>query len=205
MSPRAVVFDIGNVLIRWNPDQVYGDLMDADQLRRFHAETRMHDVNADIDRGAPWQASVEAAAQRLPEWADMIRLWYTDWHRMASPAIDGSVALLRALRRKGVPVFALSNFGVETFADAQTRYAFLEEFDQRFLSGHLGVNKPEPAIYAALETATGLSGRDLLFIDDLSQNIAGAEARGWRGHLFEGPAGLAQELVSLGLLAEDDI
>lgn len=202
---KAVVFDIGNVLIRWDPDQVYGELMDAQTLARFHAETNMHSVNEEVDRGRNWKEAIDAAAERHPDWADMIRLWYTDWHRMASPAIEGSVRILRTLRTRGVPVFALSNFGVETFAFAEKHYDFLSEFDQRFLSGHLKTIKPEAAIYQALEDKTGLSGADLLFADDLPQNIAAAQARGWKGHLFDGPEGFAKRLVQEGILQEGDL
>jgi 2-haloacid dehalogenase len=121
---------------------------------------------------------------------------------MCSPAIPGSVALLRRLRARGVPVFALSNFGIDTYATAQGVYDFLNEFDVEFISGQMGVMKPDPAIYETLERETGVAPGALLFADDRPDNIAAAAARGWQTHLFEGPEGWAARLVEAGLLPE---
>lgn len=161
-------------------------------------------MNVSVDLGAPFVTSVEALADRHPVWRDEILLWRDHWIEMAAPAIPHSVQLLRALRAKGVPVHALSNFGVETFAWAESTYDFLSEFDMRFLSGEMKLAKPDPAFYAAAEDAMGLSGEALLFADDRPENIAACEARGWRGHLFDGPEGWAARLVAEGLLTESE-
>jgi 2-haloacid dehalogenase len=123
---------------------------------------------------------------------------------MAAPAIDHSVRLLRALRRKGVPVFALTNFGIQTFAIGTREYPFLEEFDRHYVSGHMGVIKPDPAIYEMVEDDCGIDPGALLFTDDRIDNINVALGRGWQVHLFEGPAGWARHLVGQGLLNEED-
>jgi 2-haloacid dehalogenase len=123
---------------------------------------------------------------------------------MFAPQIDRSAALLRACRARGVPVFALSNFGAETFVMAQQRYPVLREFDRAYISAHLGVIKPDPAIYAAVEADCGLAPGSLLFVDDRPENIAAAEARGWRGHVFDGPEGWAAALVAHGVLSEEE-
>jgi 2-haloacid dehalogenase len=99
-----------------------------------------------------------------------------------------------------VPVFALSNFGIHSFAYAETQYEFLTEFDRRYISGHMGVTKPSPEIYRMVEDDCGLPPGALLFTDDRADNIAAAQARGWQVHLFEGPQGFAQRLVAAGLL-----
>ncbi len=111
---------------------------------------------------------------------------------MTLPTIEHSARLLRALRRNGIPVFALTNFGREAFAHGRRHHAVLNEFDVAVVSGELGTTKPDPRIYAHLERVTGLSGRALLFADDLPANIATATARGWRTHLFTEPAGWAR-------------
>lgn len=127
-------------------------------------------------------------------------MWHQHWLDMARPDIPHSVRLMRALRARGVPVFALSNFGLEPFAMARASYPFLDEFDQLYLSGALGVTKPAPRIYELLEQDCGIPPSALLFTDDRAENIAAAAARGWQTHLFDGPEGWANRLISQGLL-----
>ena len=103
-----------------------------------------------------------------------------------------------------MPVYALSNFGDRTFDLAEAHFPILKEFDQRFISARLGVMKPDPKIYEILETETGHPPASLLFIDDRTENIEAAIARGWQGHLFTSEAGLAKRLVSDRLLSEKD-
>jgi 2-haloacid dehalogenase len=148
---------------------------------------------------------VAETAAAHPDWADEIAMWRDRWIEMAAPEIPESVAVLRALRARGVPVFALSNFGVETFAVAEAHYPWLTEFDRRYVSGHLGVMKPDPMIYRIVEADCGIAPGRLLFADDRAENIAAAEARGWQGHLFDGPEGWAARLVAEGLLTEEGV
>ncbi|MEO0905426.1 MAG: HAD-IA family hydrolase, partial [Pseudomonadota bacterium] len=117
--------------------------------------------------------------------------------------IDHSVRLLRALRANAVPVFALTNFGIQTFEIAEPVYPFLGEFDRRYISGHMGVIKPDAEIYAQVEADCGVPPAALLFADDRIDNINMAAARGWQTHLFEGPQGWADRLVADGLLSKD--
>ncbi|RMD93445.1 MAG: HAD family phosphatase [Alphaproteobacteria bacterium] len=195
---EAVVFDIGNVLVEWHPERPFDRALGEAGRRRLFAEVDLEGMNRAVDLGAPFAESVEALAARHPEQADIIRLWRECWMEMFAPVIEGSVALKRALRAAGVPVYALSNFGSETFEMAEAAYPFLKEFDRRFISGRLGVMKPDAAIYEMLERETGHAASRLLFIDDRPENIAAAEARGWRGHLFDGPERLAERLAAEG-------
>lgn len=200
----AVVFDIGNVLIEWQPERFYDRVMDREERQRMFAEIDLHGMNEAIDRGAPFRQTVEDFAARHPGWQDRIRLWYHNWADMAAPEIPGSVRILRALRARGVPVFALSNFGEEPFAQALPRYPFLGEFDRTYLSGRLRVTKPDPRIYALVEADCGHPPGALLFADDRAENIAAAAARGWQVHHFDGPDGFAARLVAEGLLNAED-
>ncbi|OWJ78749.1 HAD family hydrolase [Haematobacter genomosp. 1] len=202
--PKAVVFDIGNVLIEWQPERFFDGVMPAADRARMFAEIDLHAMNDGIDRGESFQDAVYATADRHPAWGAQIRLWHDRWLDIARPEIPGSVHLLRALRRKGIPVFALTNFGVETFALARKAYPFLDEFDRRYVSGELKVIKPDPQIYAILEQDSGVAPGDLLFTDDRIDNIAAASARGWRTHHFDGPEGWARRLVREGLLTEEE-
>lgn len=200
MTPEAVVFDIGNVLIGWNPEAFYDGRIGADRRREMWAETGIEAMNLAVDAGAPFRASVTALAATHPRWSAEILWWHDHWIEMASPRIDGSVALLRALRAKGIPVFALTNFGEDTYVYAQSQYDFFNEFDRAYVSARMGVTKPDPAIYAMLEEDCGVAPEALIFADDRPENIAAAMARGWKGHVFEGWQGWAQRLVTEGLL-----
>jgi len=201
---EAVVFDIGNVLIEWQPERFYDSLMDPADRARMFSEVDLHAMNDAVDRGAPFRDTVYATAARYPAWSARIRLWHDRWIEMAAPAIPQSVRVLRALRGRGVPVFALSNFGIDSFALAERHYDFLSEFDRRFISGHIGAIKPDPEIYARLEIECGIAPARLLFADDRADNIRAAEARGWQGHLFDGPQGWAARLVAEGLLSREE-
>ncbi|MCT8159054.1 HAD family hydrolase [Pseudoruegeria sp. SHC-113] len=201
-KPQAVVFDIGNVLIEWQPERHYDAIVGEARRKEMFAAVDLHAMNDRVDLGENFHDTVMDCAKAYPEFAEDIRRWHDDWLHMASPAIPHSVALLRALRKAGVPVFALSNFGVETFALAEVEYPFLQEFDRRYISGHMRLAKPGPEIYAALEADSGVAPEALLFADDRADNIAAAKARGWQTHLFTGPQGWARALVETGLLTD---
>ncbi|HEY0274472.1 MAG TPA: HAD-IA family hydrolase [Paenirhodobacter sp.] len=202
---KAVIFDIGNVLIEWRPERHYDGLMPPADRAAMFAEIDLHGMNDVIDRGAAFGDTVRAWAAKYPHWREQILRWHDDWIHMASPEIPHSVRLLRALRRRGVPVFALTNFGIETFQIAQAAYPFLTEFDRAYVSGHMGVIKPDPQIYERVEADCGLRGHEILFADDRADNIATAHLRGWKTHCFDlDPARGAREwaarLVAEGLL-----
>jgi 2-haloacid dehalogenase len=130
-------------------------------------------------------------------------MWHDRWLEIARPEIPRSVRLMRALRERGLPVFALTNFGIGTWEIATPVYPFLTEFDRLYISGHMQVTKPAARIYEMVEQDCGLSPEALLFADDRPENIAAAAARGWQVHLFEGPQGWADCLVGQGLLTVD--
>lgn len=204
MSVEAVVFDIGRVLIHWDPEGFYDREIGPAARRHLFAEVDLHGVNLAIDGGAPFRDSIMALADRHPDWSREIRWWHDRWIELARPAIDHSVRLMRALRARGVPVFALTNFGDDSFAAATVHYPFFAEFDRAYVSGRLRLLKPDPAIYAAVEADCGIAPDRLLFTDDKAENIAAAAARGWQVHLFDGPQGWADRLVATGLLTQGE-
>lgn len=201
LAVEAVVFDIGNVLIEWNPERFYDAKLGQARREAMFQAVDLHGMNELVDAGGPFKETIYGWAERYPEWRTEIRWWFDHWIEMASPQIEGSIRLLRALRAKGVPVFALTNFGTDSFAYAQTQYDFLREFDRAYVSGHLRLTKPDPAIYAAVEADCGIALGGLLFVDDRADNIAAAKARGWQVHLFSDWQGWAARLVSEGLLS----
>lgn len=202
--PEAVVFDIGNVLTSWTPEAFYDREIGADRRRALFAAVDLHGMNEEIDRGALFRETIYDTADRHPEWRDEIRWWYDRWIELATPRIDRSIALQRALRARGVPVFALTNFGKHSFAEAVPKLDFLRDFDRSYVSGELGVTKPDPRIYEIVEEDSGIAPDRLIFTDDKAENIAVAAARGWRTHLFTGPEGWARRLVDEGLLDADE-
>lgn len=205
MQAEAVIFDIGNVLIEWQPERFYDRVIGAERRRALFAAIDLHQMNDRIDRGAPFRDTIYDTAEAHPDWRDEIRMWHDNWIEMAAPAIPHSVRLLRALRARGVPVFALTNFGIQNFEmAARDHYPFLNEFDRRYISGHMGMAKPDAAIYASLETDCGIAPERLLFADDRAENIETARRRGWQVHHFTGPDGWAARLVAAGLLTPEE-
>jgi 2-haloacid dehalogenase len=200
---QAVVFDIGNVLIEWQPERFFDSVIGPDRRRAMFAAIDLHGINDEVDRGGNFRDVIFAAADANPDWRTEVMMWHDRWIEMAAPAIDHSVRLLRALRAKEVPVFALTNFGVQTFAIAEPVYPFLGEFDRRYISGNMGVIKPNADIFAQMEADCGVPPECLLFADDRIDNIRAAAARGWQTHLFEGPQAWADRLVAEGLLTQE--
>ncbi|WP_460272728.1 HAD family hydrolase [Celeribacter sp. ULVN23_4] len=201
MTVEAVIFDIGNVLIEWQPERHYDAVIGESRRIAMFETVDLHAMNDLVDQGYDFRTTVEFAAEQHPEFKNEILMWYFDWIKMATPAIPGSVKLLRALRKNGVPVFALSNFGIESFEFAETQYPFLTDFDRRYVSGRMGCVKPHSTIYEMVEADCKIPAEKLLFTDDRQDNIDTAKARGWQTHLFEGPEGWAQRLVKEGLLS----
>ncbi|WP_122072159.1 HAD family phosphatase [Pseudophaeobacter sp. EL27] len=204
MTIEAVVFDIGNVLIEWNPERFYDARIGEEARKRLFDEVPLHEMNLGLDRGDPFRPAVYDLADQYPDWTEEIRHWHDSWLEFAHTEIAHSVRLLRALSAKGLPVLALSNFGIGTFELALEAYPFLAEFDQAYISGYLGCIKPEAEIYQRLEQGAGLPADRLLFADDRPENIQAAEARGWQGHLFTTPQDWAACLIKAGLLTQED-
>jgi 2-haloacid dehalogenase len=202
MQPEAVIFDIGNVLTHWQPEAFYDRVIGEDRRRALFAAVDLHRMNALIDDGALFRETIYDWADRHPVWAVEVRMWYDRWIELASPRIEGSIALLRALRAKGVPVFCLTNFGSYSYEEARDKLDFLGEFDREYVSGRLKVSKPDPRIYAAVEADCGIPPDRLVFTDDKAENITAAARRGWRTHQFESWQGWGQRLVAEGLLTE---
>lgn len=204
MRPQAVVFDIGNVLIEWQPERFFDAVIGEDRRRAMFSAVDLHAMNDRVDSGEDFTATIYDTAAAHPEFQSEIRLLHDRWIEMAAPVIDHSVRLMKALQHKGIPVFSLTNFGIGSYDLAARHYPFLTEFDRDFISGHMGIIKPDAGIYAGLENGSGIAGDQLIFTDDRADNIAAAAARGWRTHLFEGPQGWADRLVAEGLLTQSE-
>lgn len=197
----AVVFDLGNVLIGWDPRHLYRELIE-DEAAREHFLTRVCSMawNEEQDAGRGWAEAVELLAAEFPEHRALIEAYDHEWHRMLSGPIEGSVVLLRALKARGVPLFALTNWSTEKFPIARARYDFLRLFGGIVVSGEERMKKPDPRIFETLVSRYQLTPSSTLFIDDSRVNIVAAEKLGFVVHHFAGAEGLAARLQALGLL-----
>lgn len=201
---QAVIFDIGNVLIEWQPENFYDRTVGETRRKAFFADTNIHKHHEAIDAGASLPGMIESLVPHYPEYARELRMWSDNWNDLAAPAIAHSVRLLEALADKGVTLFTLTNFGHDNFPMSQAVYPFLNRFDREYVSGRLKLIKPDPAIYAHVETDSGIAPEGLLFTDDRADNIAAAAARGWQTHHFTSAQGWADRLVAEGLLTTEE-
>lgn len=197
----TVVFDIGNVLIHWNPRHLYRGLFaDEAAMERFLAEVCTDAWNLEMDRGGQtWAEAVAEKTSLFPEHADLIRAYDERWDEMVTGPIEGSVEILAELEAAGVPVYAITNFSAEKYERAKERFDFLHRFRDTVVSAHERLLKPDPRIYRALLDRNGLAAAEAVFIDDSPRNVAGAEAVGMAALLFTDPARLRRDLAGLGL------
>ncbi|TPW28686.1 HAD family hydrolase [Pararhizobium mangrovi] len=198
---RHVVFDIGKVLIHYDPDIPFSRIIPDDEARRFFFENVCtHEWNLEQDRGRAWADAEAEAIARHPDHTDEIRAFRKHWHEMVPHAYDGSVVELRALLAAGHDVTMLTNFASDTFREAQQRFAFLNESRGVTVSAEVGLIKPDRAIYDRHAEAFGLDPAATLFIDDSMPNVRGAREAGWQAVHFTDSGTLHRDLVENGLL-----
>ena len=199
--PQAVVFDIGRVLFDWNLRYLFAKLIDEQaQLDWFLAHVLTEDWHFQSDAGRPLAEMVAELRGRHPEHAPLIDAYRDRFNETIDRPIEGTHALVRRLHAAGVPLYALTNFGAEFFAGFRPTEPIFELFDDIVVSGEECVAKPDPRIYEIAEKRFGHPPEALFFTDDNPHNIAAAQERGWRTHLFTDAASLEAELIRRGLL-----
>lgn len=199
---QAVVWDVGGVLLDWNPRHLYRALFDDEAaMERFLAEICTAEWHADHDRGASVEASVAELAARHPEHAALIRAWAERSEEMIAGPIDGSVEILRELTDAGVPCYALTNMEAETYPGRRARYDFMRWFRGTVVSAHEGVIKPDPVIFRRLIERFSLVPERTVMIDDSPANVTAAAKAGLVSVRFRSPGQLREWLVEAGLLA----
>jgi 2-haloacid dehalogenase len=199
---RAVIFDIGNVLIRWDVRLLYRQLLpDEAAIDAFLGEVDFHGWNLEFDRGVDWDEGVAALAGRFPHRADLIAAFHQRWHETVPGEVPGSVAILEALAAGGVPLYAITNFAGVKWRETRSRYPFLGLFRDVVVSGDEGLVKPDPAIFRLCLARNGLEAADCVFVDDSPVNVAGAAAVGIDAIRFIDAGALAAELGRRGLPA----
>jgi 2-haloacid dehalogenase len=202
-SPHpAVIFDLGGVLIEWDPRHLYRRLFDGDiaAMEDFLANVCTPDWNRLQDAGRPFAEAEAEAAARHPDKVELIRAWAGNFHEMIPGAIEGTVEILHELRQRGVPLYALTNWSAETFASQSPRFDFLAWFEGIVVSGREKLIKPDPRIFRLLMDRHNIDPMHAVFIDDSAGNVAAAAALGIHAIHFTGPRELRRDLASLALL-----
>lgn len=201
--PRhIVVFDLGGVLIDWDPRYLYRRVFGADEaaMEHFLATVCTSEWNHRQDAGRPLAEATRLLKAEHPAEAALIELWAERWPEMIAGDIAETVAILEELDARGTPLYALTNWSAETFPHARERFPFLARFRGILVSGEVGVIKPDPRIYHLLFERFAIAPERTVFIDDNAANITAAAALGLHAHRFTGPAPLRAELGALGLL-----
>ena len=195
-----IVFDIGNVLLRWDPELIYLERIPDPQERRwFLQEVCSPKWNIERDLGNSFADGEAELITRHPDHADNIRAYFAEWHKSVPHAVEGVPQLMADFIRAGRDVTMLTNFSAETFPVAVGKYPFLHEPRGVTVSGEVGVVKPDPEIYRLHETRFALEGAETLFIDDSAANIEAARQHGWHGIVFTSADQLKQELAVFDL------
>jgi 2-haloacid dehalogenase len=196
-----VVFDIGNVLLRWDPRNLFRKTFeDEARMERFLATACALDWITHTDIVADFSLAVEARAKAFPEFADDLRLFDERWIETIGGPIEENVTLLRRLKKAGRPIYALSNFAHQKFALCRERFDFLSEFDACVISGDVGVVKPDPRIFEILFARVGRRAGELLFVDDSAANVRASQALGMAAIHFRPGVDLERELIARGAL-----
>jgi 2-haloacid dehalogenase len=201
MTVSALVFDLGNVVIEWDPRYLYRKLFaDAGAMERFLTEVWTESWNLELDRGRSFADGIAELVARHPDHAALIRAYHDRWPETLGPAVDGIEALLADLAARGHPLYALSNWSAETFPLARARFDVLRRFHTIVISGDVGVAKPDPRIYERFLERVGRRAAECLFIDNLAVNVDAARACGFEGFVFSDSNSLRDELARRGLL-----
>lgn len=194
-KPTTVIFDIGNVLLRWDPRNLYRKVFsDEAEMEWFLSTICTNQWNLEQDRGRDWEEAVALLVKDYPAHETAIRAYHDRWEETVAGVIEDNVAVLGRLRDAGVSNYCITNFSSPKLDLSKKRYPFLAGFDGIIVSGDEQLLKPEPAIYNLLLSRYGLTAEDCIFIDDSKANVEGARAVGMHAIHFVDGVDLAAEL-----------
>jgi 2-haloacid dehalogenase len=199
---KNMIFDLGGVLIDWNPEYVYLDVFNGDRekMKWFFDEICTMDWNENQDAGYPLEKATEERIKLFPEYEEWIRIYYSRWEEMLGNQIDGTVAILKQLiDNPNYKVVALTNWSAETFPVALERFDFLHWFEGIVVSGTEKMRKPFNEIYELTLNRFNIEAAQSLFIDDNARNIEAAKKMGINTIRFNNPTQLKSELKSLNI------
>lgn len=201
MKIDTIIFDLGNVLVSWNPANLYRKLFtDEQELSFFLQNICSMEWHTLQDGGRSPAAGTEDLIKQFPQQEEAIRAFYTRWKEMFDGPIEGSVQILKELKEKGYPVYALSNWNRELYEQTVEDFPFLEWFDGKIISSEEGMKKPDENIYQLLFERYHINPQTAVFIDDNKANIETAKRLGLHSILFTTPEALRKELQTLQIL-----
>ncbi|MBX6379621.1 MAG: HAD family phosphatase [Thermoflavifilum aggregans] len=202
MNIENIIFDLGGVLIDWNPRYLYRKIFSSeDEMEHFLRHIATSEWNAEQDAGRSLKEGTEWLVQRFPQHKEAIEAYYGRWEEMLGGEIKASVDIFYRLKAmRTYRLYALTNWSAETFIIARQRFSFLQDFDGIVVSGEEKTRKPFPEIYQRLAQRFQILPERSLFIDDVPENIDGARQVGFHTLLFISPQALEQELKSMGIL-----
>ncbi|MGA8847441.1 MAG: HAD-IA family hydrolase [Nocardioides sp.] len=196
---RGVVWDLGNVLIDWDPQAAIAAGVGADEARRFLAAFDFREWNHGPDSGGTWEDAEAWLDAEHPQWSTHGRSYRPHFAKSLLGEVPGSVELVRELHSAGVSQWGLTNWSAELYPHAPARFDFLELLEEVVVSGVEGLAKPDHAVYELLVARTGLPRSSLVFVDDREDNVAAAHACGIRALVFTEAERLRADLNGLGL------
>lgn len=197
---RHIVFDVGNVLVEWERDRLYRELIpDEGERRRFLDEICTMEWHVTLDEGVGIDDAIAGLTKKFPQQGELVGAYKTRWLDSIPAAIDGSVEILQALVARGRDVTALTNFNQDLFRLTLPAYPFLALFRGVTVSGEARLTKPDPAIYAHHAGAFGLEPAATLFFDDSERNIEAAKGVGWNAEIFTAPEKMRMDLGRYGI------
>jgi 2-haloacid dehalogenase len=199
---NTIVFDLGGVLIDWNPEYLYSRIFPNEEERKWFLSTICTlDWNEQQDAGRTLQEGTEHLVKKFPEHETSIRAYYGRWKEMLGGPIHETVEIFRQLKfNTGIKLYALTNWSAETFPVALELYDFLHWFDGRLVSGEEKVRKPFKEIYQLLIDRFGIDPKKAIYVDDNIRNVLPARELGFTGIHFRTPALFREELKGLGVL-----
>lgn len=196
----AVIFDLGGVVLKWEPERAYEQVLPADQVADFLQRIDFHAWNRRNDGGHPFEAAETELIERFPADAEAIRAYRLHFEHTLTGMVPGTAAVVAELGRAGVALSALTNWSGETFPIARERFGILRRFSSILVSGEESLLKPDPAIFALACEREGYEAARTVFVDDSRVNVAAAQEADLTGLLFRDAETLRADLVSLGLL-----
>lgn len=200
----AVIFDLGGVLVDWDPRYLYRQLFDDPaEMETFLAEVTTAEWNGRQDEGRPWADAIEELTRKHPGQRDLIEAFHRRWPEMLAGEIPGTVEVLRDVRATGARLLALTNWSSETFPFALERFPFLSWFEAIVVSGDVRMKKPDPAIFEHVLEQYALEPSSTVFVDDSPANVEAARSLGLVSVRFVDATTLRHDLERLGVLPGD--
>ncbi len=195
----TVVFDLGGVLIAWDPRMAFRDVLPAEEIQPFLDEIGFGEWNRSVDAGLSMAEAEAETDRRFPHRAGLVAAYRQNFRSTLVGEVAGTADIVRELADAGVRLLALTNWAAETFPAARELFGVLGLFEGIVVSGEERMIKPDPRIFRLLLDRHGVDAGRTAFVDDVAANVAGAARMGLHGIRFTGAKALRRELVALGL------